>query len=404
MDKMKRRRTFIFLVLIALMLPFTSFSQVDFMEVVTEADMEAARKKANDGMLLLFVDVYATWCGPCKMMDAQVYPDPELSAYMNEHFVNVRMDGETDFGRKYAAGQQLQGYPSMFIFGDDGARITSVVGYKAATELLPILKSLVENSRILKTYRVKEENSTLSLEEYADYISLEREMGNQIKAERLAGEYIRKKLGEEELRDSDIRVVAYYTDLEDSWWPLFATDYERVKKVLGKEIVPVMETIYNNTLAKAIEQQNIVLISRMANELSPLLEPEVESRADLKTLPFIQYYYYTGQLEEMITYVDTRFAADRKDDHSWLFGVASQVVDMDQQTQNPVLLEKAGEWFAICIELDEQYDYYFYQGMVFLFMQKIDASRASFELALELAKSDEQRKMIDQVFKYINSQ
>ena len=165
-----------------------------------------------------------------------------------------------------------------------------------------------------------------------------------------------------------------------------------------------METIYNNTLKKAIEQENIVLISRMANELSPLLEPEVESRADLKTLPFIQYYYYTGQLEEMISYIDTRFAADRKDDHRWLFGVASQVVDMDQQTQNPLLLEKAGEWFAICIELDEQYDYYFYQGMVFLFRQKIDDSRASFELALELATTDEQRNMIAQVFKYINSQ
>lgn len=387
-----------------LALPFASYSQVDFIEVVTEAEMEAAGQKANDGMLLLFVDVYATWCGPCKMMDAQVYPDPELSAYMNENFVSVRMDGETDFGRKYAAEQQLQGYPSMFIFADDGARISSVVGYKAATELLPLLKSLVENSRILKAYRVKDENASLSLEEYAEYIGLERELGNQPEAERLAGEYIRKKLGDEELRDSDIRVVAYYTDLEDPWWPLFATDYERVKKVLGKEIVPVMETIYNNTLKKAIEQENIVLISRMANELSPLLEPEVESRADLKTLPFIQYYYYTRQLEEMITYVDTRFAADRRDDHEWLFGVASQVVDMDQQSQNPMLLEKAGEWFATCIELDEQYDYYFYQGMVFLFRQKIDDSRASFERALELATTDEQRKMVDQVFKYINSQ
>ena len=103
-----------------LTLPFTAFSQVNFIEVVTASDMEAAQKKANDGMLMLFVDVYATWCGPCKMMDAQVYPDPALSAFMNKHFVSVRMDGETDFGRKYAAGQQLQGYPSMYIFSDDG--------------------------------------------------------------------------------------------------------------------------------------------------------------------------------------------------------------------------------------------------------------------------------------------
>ena len=87
-----------------------------------------------------------------------------------------------------------------------------------------------------------------------------------------------------------------------------------------------------------------------------------------------------------------------------VFGAASQVVDMDQQTQTLELLEQAREWFATCIELEEQYDYYFYQGMVLLFLQKIDASRDSFESALVLATTDEQRQMIGQVFKYINSQ
>jgi hypothetical protein len=133
------------------------------------------------------------------------------------------------------------------------------------------------------------------------------------------------------------------------------------------------------------------------------MEAEKNDRIDLKSTPFLQYYYYTGQFEELIGYIDTRFGADRKDDHRWLFGAASQVVDIDQQTQTLELLEKAREWFATCIELEEQYDYYFYQGMVLLFLQKIDASRDSFESAQVLATTDEQRQMIDQVFKYINS-
>ncbi len=229
-------------------------------------------------------------------------------------------------------------------------------------------------------------------------------MGNDEEAERLAGDYIKKKLGEGELSDSDIRVVAHYMDLEDPWWPMFTTEYDRVKRVLGSEYIPALEKIYNNTLRKAVEQENIVLISRMANELSPLLEEERNSQVDLKSMPFIQYYYYTGQLEELFVYIDARFAADRKDDHRWLFGAASQVVDMDQQTQTPEILEKAKEWFSICIEFDEQYDYYFYQGMVLLFSQKIDDSRTSFERASELATTDEQRLMIDQVLNYINKQ
>lgn len=383
-----------------LLLPIIAFSQVEFIEVVNAADMAAAQKKADDGMLFLFVDVYATWCGPCKMMDAEVYTDAAVGEYMNQHFVNVRMDGETDFGRNYAAEQQLEGYPSMFIFSDDGERLSTVVGYKPAADLLPLLKSYVDNYKDLKVYKTQIEDGSITIEAYADYITLVREMGNAEEAERLAVEYIRMKVGDE-LKDSDIRVVAHYMDLEDSWWPIFATDTERVKRVLGEDYLPALETIYSNTLVKAVEEENIVLISRMANELAPLMEVEQDDSGDLKSNPFIQYYYYTAQHEEMIKYIDTRFEADRKGDHRWLYGAASKVVDMDQQYQTPELMSKGEEWFTVCIELDEQYDYYFYYGMVLFFQKKVDEALPAFEKAETLAVSEEQRLMVKQVLNYI---
>ena len=131
----------------------------------------------------------------------------------------------------------------MFVFSDDGFKISSVVGFKPAATLLPLLEMLVENYREVKKYRVAAENGTISLEEYAAYISLEREMGNNEEAEGLAGDYIRKKLGEGELRDNDNKVVAYYMDLEDPWWPVFANESERAKRVLESEYVPALETI-----------------------------------------------------------------------------------------------------------------------------------------------------------------
>ena len=383
-----------------LLLPSIAFSQVEFIEVVNAADMAAAQKKADDGMFFLFVDVYASWCGPCKKMDAEVYTDAAMGEYMNKHFVNVRMDGETDFGRNYAAEQQLQGYPSMFIFSDDGERLSTVVGYKPATDLLPILKSYVDNYKDLKVYKAQVADGSIKIEAYADYITLVREMGNEEEAERLAVEYIRMKVGDE-LKDSDIRVVAHYMDLEDSWWPMFATETERVKRVLGEDYLSALETIYGNTLVKAVEKENIVLISRMANELAPLMELEQVDSGDLKSNPFIQFYYYTAQHEEMIKYIDTRFAADRKGDHRWLYGAASKVVDMDQQYQTPELMSKGEEWFTACIEMDEQYDYYFYYGMVLFFQKKVNEALLAFEKAETLAVGEEQRLMIKQVLNYI---
>ena len=171
--------------------------------------------------------------------------------------------------------------------------------------------------------------------------------------------------------------------------------------MLGEDYLPALETIYNNTLIKAVEEENIVLISRMANELAPLVEAERDDAGDLKSISFIQYYYYTAQHAELMEYIDTRFAADRKGDHRWLYGAASRLVDMDQQYQTPELMRKAEEWFTACIELEKQYDYYFYYGMVLFFQKKITEALSAFEKAETLAVSEEQRLMIKQVLNYI---
>ncbi len=40
--------------------------------------------KAKTDNKYIFVDCYATWCGPCKEMDKKIYPSEKLGAIMNE--------------------------------------------------------------------------------------------------------------------------------------------------------------------------------------------------------------------------------------------------------------------------------------------------------------------------------
>jgi thioredoxin-related protein len=46
-----------------------------------------AKAKAENKYIL--VDCFATWCGPCKWMDKNIYPDKEVGLFYNEHFINV---------------------------------------------------------------------------------------------------------------------------------------------------------------------------------------------------------------------------------------------------------------------------------------------------------------------------
>ena len=377
--------------------------QVNFIEVTTLEEMEVAKRKASDQQLMMFVDVYATWCGPCKLMDRDVYTDPVVADYMNANFVSVRMDGETDYGRKYAAEQQLEGYPSMFIFGRDGDRLSKVIGFTPAEELVSQLKGTVDSYKSVRELKTKYERGTLETADFEQYITIVREMGNQEEAEQLAAEYM-ERIIEGKLSDSDIRVVAFYMDMEDTWWKEFSSDPKRLKLVLGDDYMLAIEKIYNNTLVKAVDNDNIVLISRMSNELSPLVDDGETKAWDLRSLPFIQYYYYTDQVDNLIDYVDQRFASDKQGDHRWLYGAASQITDMDQQYLTEPLLNKGVEWFQACIDLKEDFDYFFYHGMVLYFLKKQDEAKASFQRAETLASNEEQQTMIGQVLEFVNGQ
>lgn len=42
----------------------------------------------------IIVDVYTTWCGPCKMMSAQTFNQPKIASYINDNFYAVKFDAE----------------------------------------------------------------------------------------------------------------------------------------------------------------------------------------------------------------------------------------------------------------------------------------------------------------------
>ena len=75
----------------------------------------------------VFVDVYATWCGPCKVMDAVVFPRDDVGEHYNARFINVKLDAEDEsvngpaISERYGVGA----YPTYLYLNSDGSRASA---------------------------------------------------------------------------------------------------------------------------------------------------------------------------------------------------------------------------------------------------------------------------------------
>ena len=97
--------------------------------VFEKITFEEAIQKAKTERKYIFVDVYATWCGPCKMLKRKTFKDKEVGDYYNKNFINIAIDGETKEGNYLINKYGIQGYPTLLIVDANGKLKTKQVGF-----------------------------------------------------------------------------------------------------------------------------------------------------------------------------------------------------------------------------------------------------------------------------------
>ncbi|MCA9684855.1 MAG: DUF255 domain-containing protein, partial [Myxococcales bacterium] len=63
-----------------------------------EGSLEQALSRATSEDKLVFVEVGAYWCPPCHELEEQVFTDPRVGAWLEEHAVAVHIDAEKGEG------------------------------------------------------------------------------------------------------------------------------------------------------------------------------------------------------------------------------------------------------------------------------------------------------------------
>jgi thioredoxin-related protein len=123
----------------------------------------------------MFIDVYTSWCGWCKKMDASTFKEPEVVKYINDNYYAVKLDAETKdtirfqdkefkFIPEYKSNEIAisllsgkMGYPS-YVFLDESFTLMSgpVQGFLQKNDMMAYLTYFgagLHNQQEFETYR-----------------------------------------------------------------------------------------------------------------------------------------------------------------------------------------------------------------------------------------------------------
>jgi thiol-disulfide isomerase/thioredoxin len=95
------------------------FIEKPWQEIVTLAKQENK---------LIFLDAFASWCGPCKWMAANMFTNDTIADYYNKTFICASIDMEKGEGLNLRKKYGVRAYPSLIFINTDEVMVHEKVG------------------------------------------------------------------------------------------------------------------------------------------------------------------------------------------------------------------------------------------------------------------------------------
>ncbi|HKJ49275.1 MAG TPA: thioredoxin family protein [Christiangramia sp.] len=386
--------------LVTLVIPVEG--QVDFKNIKSKSDMDEVWSESERLNQPVFVDIYATWCGPCKWMDANVFAIQEAGNYMNEEFINVKIDGESEFGRIFAMKSGLNAYPSFFLYKSATELMHSIVGSKEWPEFKVELESTLTYYPVVEVLLSKFESSLLEREEFPRLIEALREMGKEGYRAAVSESYKNKYLDDEDWNETDLRVMAYNTSLMTEDWNLLTADIPELKVAMGEELEDFINHLVTLTIDYSVENNDVASIDALNEILPELTKGTILKAETLMSRTYVYYYHYTEQFDSLITYIDDTYRKRGGGDHEWLFNAASDAVFLNPQ--NEKMATKGLEWFSTCLELKKSHEYFYHLALCQYFTNSPGKSVETLKRSLDYTNEQETITVTQSIIEQIEAE
>lgn len=259
----------------------------------------------------IFIDMYATWCAPCKEMDRTVYSSDKVGAITAKNFVSVKLQVDQTNRDDVAVIKNrhltdslahqfnVVAFPTFLFLTPDGKLIKREEGYKDADAFINVLKDAMTPNN---GYQAKIERYSSGKLSYIEMPTLAWEavkIGDNETAKKIARDYssnFLSKLSAARMLTTDNLRVIWIVGVEDSKSPYFQLVYQNSAKVDSLLDSPVSTDIIRYVINK--EEIDSVIYKKPINIhpnwqiIYKRISEEYDKKYADKLIPFAKLSFY----------------------------------------------------------------------------------------------------------------
>lgn len=265
------------LIAIVVSAQFSLAAGIKFQDLTLEEGLKKAKKENKK----VFIDVYATWCGPCKYLSKNIFVDDDLGAFMNENFVSLKLDGEKDDGLVLMNTFDLDSYPTMLFLDADMELIKKIVGVVDAEQIQAIGNEVIHPEetaiyQLEQKYKAGNRERAVLAEYAVELLNADRDF------EGVVNEFL-EKYPEPNLKDDNefLMFCLGVTDRKGTVMKTFLGDLDGLAEIHGEFVMTKLNMILFSIVTDAIEAENPAMIASELDVFYPFYEGFVGEEAEV---------------------------------------------------------------------------------------------------------------------------
>lgn len=195
-----------FLVFVVIFFSLRSYSQQQNVskgiKFINTLSWSQIKQKARQENKFIFLDVFATWCKPCKQMEEKVYTVDSIGNFINEHFISVKVQIDTNkkdnenIRQWYQVASQIEReykvsvLPTYLFFAPSGKIINREQGTKSISDFLDLAKKTVDTTNNYYKWVSDYEEGKRSYNYFGNLALRAKALGDEALAAKVADDYI----------------------------------------------------------------------------------------------------------------------------------------------------------------------------------------------------------------------